>query len=320
MRWVTSLICALVVALALFGQPPDVKITPRKSTKTAEPESATDRKANIRVDTTLVLIPVSVTTMMGTFVTALDKENFRVYEDRVVQEILTFSSQDVPMSIGIVFDTSGSMGEKLKKSREAVAQFLKVANPEDEFFLIEFSDRPDLVVPPTHDTGEITNKLLFTKSHGSTALLDGVYLAMNTMRKAKNPRKAILIISDGGDNHSRYTESEVKNAVVESDVQIYGIGIFGGASSPEEYAGPELLRKLATMTGAHSYTVTRLAEMVDVAEKIAIELRNEYVLGYSPKNTARDGKYRRVEVKLLKVAGLPPLKAVFRTGYFAPVQ
>jgi Ca-activated chloride channel homolog len=320
MRVPMATIFAIAVLAPLLAQQGDINITPRKTTKEAPPESATDRRANIRVDTTIVLIPVSVTTLTGTFVTSLEKENFRLYEDRVQQDILTFSSQDAAMSIGIVFDTSGSMGDKLRKSREAVAQFMKVANPEDEFFMIQFNDRPELVVPFTHETNEITNRLLFTKSRGMTALLDGVYLAMNTMKKAKNPRKAILIISDGGDNHSRYTQSEVKNAVVESDVQIYGIGIFGGGSTSEEMSGPDLLRRMASMTGAHSYTINNLAEMVDVAEKIAIELRNEYVLGYSPKNTARDGKYRRVEVKLMKVAGLPPLKAAFRTGYFAPIQ
>ncbi len=318
-RIMRAFLAGLIFVIASSGQQPDVNITPRAA-KVPPPETAVDRKANIRVDTTVVLIPVSVTTMMGTFVTSLDKENFRLYEDHVQQEIRSFSSQDAAMSIGIVFDTSGSMGDKLRKSREALVQFMKVANPVDEFFLLQFSDRPELTVPFTHDTGEIANKLMFIKSHGSTALLDGVYMAMNTMRKAKNPRKAILIISDGGDNHSRYTQGEVKNAVVESDVQIYGIGIFGGMSTPEEFAGPAMLHQLATLTGGRSYTVDRLSEMPDIAEKIAIELRNEYVLGYSPKNTARDGKYRRVEVKLLKVAGLPPLKAAFRTGYFAPVQ
>jgi len=314
------LVAALIALAGAFAQQPDVNITPRKGAKTPAPETAVDKRSDIRVDTTLVLIPVSVTTLLGTFVANMDKENFRLYEDKVQQEILTFSNQDAAMSIGIVFDTSGSMGEKLKKSREAVVQFMKIANPEDEFFMIQFSDRPELVVPFTHATEEIANKLLYTKSHGSTALLDGVYMAMNQMRKAKNPRKAILIISDGGDNNSRYTQTEVKNAVVESDVQIYGIGIFGGGTTVEEASGPDLLRRLATMTGAHSYTVDRLSEMPDVAFKIAIELRNEYVLGYSPKNAARDGKYHRVEVKLLKVAGLPPLKAAFRTGYYAPGQ
>ena len=230
-----SLISGAIFLIATLGgalaQQPEVNITPKTGAKTPPPETAVDKRADIRVDTTLVLIPVSVTTLLGTFVANMDKENFRLYEDKVQQEILTFSNQDAAMSIGIVFDTSGSMGEKLKKSREAVVQFMKIANPEDEFFMIQFSDRPELVVPFTHATEEIANKLLYTKSHGSTALLDGVYMAMNQMRKARNPRKAILIISDGGDNNSRYTQSEVKNAVVEADVQIYGIGIFGGGTT-----------------------------------------------------------------------------------------
>ena len=201
---------------------------------------------------------------------------------------------------------------------------MKTANPEDEFFLIQFNDRPELVVPFTADTEEIQNRLVFTQSKGRTAMLDGVYMAMNQMKKAHNPRKAILIISDGGDNSSRYTESEVKNAVQEADVQIYAIGIFEPMSSrgrtPEELSGPSLLGEITEQTGGRHFAVDNLAELPDVAAKIGIELRNEYVLGYSPKNLARDGKYRRVQVRLVKTTGLPQLKAIFRTGYYAPTQ
>ena len=271
-----------------------------------------------------MLIPVAVTDPLSRFVTGLDKENFKLYEDKVEQEIQQFSSEDAPLSVGVVFDTSGSMGAKLAKSRQAVAQFLKTANPEDEFFLIQFNDRPDLVVPFTPDTEEIQNRLTFVESKGRTALLDGVYMAMNQMKKARNPRKAILIISDGGDNSSRYTESEVKNAVRESDVQIYAIGIFEPAQSrgrtPEELSGPALLGEITEQTGGRHFAVDNLAELPDVAAKIGIELRNQYVLAYSPKNAARDGKYRHVTVKLVKTTGLPQLKASFRTGYYAPIQ
>src|SRR5579864_5645091 len=197
---------------------PNVAIAPRARTPVADPnESIADRRADIRVDTTLVLIPVSVTDPMSRFVTGLDKENFKISEDKVDQEITQFSSEDAPLSVGIVFDTSGSMGAKLQRSRQAVTQFMKTANPQDEFFLIEFSDRPEIVQPFTSETEEIQNRLTFTQAKGRTALLDGVYLAMNQMKKAHNPRKAILIISDGGDNSSRYTETEVKNAVREAD-------------------------------------------------------------------------------------------------------
>ncbi len=174
------------------------------------------------------------------------------------------------------------MGPKLQKSRQAAVQFFKTANPEDEFFLVEFNDRPELVVPFTADTEDIQNRLEFAQSKGKTALLDGVYMAMNQMKKARNPRKAILIISDGGDNNSRYTESEIKNAVREADVQIYGIGIFEPIGSrgrtPEEQMGPGLLSEVAELTGGRSYNVENLNELADIAAKIGIELRNQYVL------------------------------------------
>src|ERR1700687_686460 len=155
---------------------PNVNISPRVRVNGPDAaESIADRRADIRVDTTLVLIPVAVTDPMSRFVTGLDRENFKLFEDKVEQEIQQFSSEDAPLSVGVVFDTSGSMGSKLQKSRQAVAQFLRTANPEDEFALIEFSDRPDLVVPFTTDAEEVQNRLTFTQSKGKTALLDGVY-------------------------------------------------------------------------------------------------------------------------------------------------
>jgi VWFA-related protein len=271
-----------------------------------------------------VPVPVAVTDPLTRFVTGLEKEDFRVFEDKVQQEITQFSSEDVPLSVGIVFDSSGSMGAKLGSSRQAVAQFLKIANPEDEFFLIEFNNRASTKAGFTTFPEEIQNRLTFTQAQGSTALLDAIYLAMNQMRKASNPRKAILIISDGGDNASRYTEREVKNAVRESDVQVYAIGIYEPPElrgrTHEEAHGPDLLNELAQQTGGRAFAVANLAELPDVAAKIGLELRNQYVLYYSPKNLARDGKYRRIQVRLVKKAGLPPLMPVFRTGYYALAQ
>ena len=280
--------------------------------------------ANIKVDKTLVLVNVTVTDPLNRFVTGLEKEHFRVFEDKVEQQVTQFSSEDAPLSIGLVFDTSGSMGPKLQKSRLAAAQFFKTANPQDEFFLIEFNDRPRLVVPFTNDTDQIQNNLTFTQSKGRTALLDGIYLAMNEMKKAHNPRKALLVISDGGDNSSRYTESEIKNAVREADVQIYAIGIYEPMGSrgrtAEELNGPGLLSEVAEQTGGRHFPVENLNELPDVAAKIGIELRNEYILGYTPKNPQRDGKYRHIQVKLVQPRGLPTLRAYFRLGYYAPLQ
>ncbi len=282
------------------------------------------RPVDIRVDKTLVLINVTVTDPLNRFVTGLEKEHFRLYEEKVEQEITQFSSEDAPISIGLVFDTSGSMGAKLQKSRQAAAEFFKTANPADEFFLVQFNDRPELVVPFTTDTDKIQSALTFTQSKGRTALLDSVYLAMNEMKRAHNPRKALLIISDGGDNSSRYTETEIKNRVREADVQMFSIGIFeslgGRGRTPEEAAGPGLLNELAEQTGGREYAIENIAELPDIAAKIGIELRNEYILGYTPKNRERDGKYRKVQVKLNQPRGLPPLKAYFRLGYYAPTQ
>jgi VWFA-related protein len=321
-----AILVAILISVCLFAsqdiKPTDSISTPKKPA--AAVPDATRRGVDIRVDKTLVLINVTVTDPLNRFVTGLEKEHFRLFEDKVEQTITQFSSEDAPISIGLVFDTSGSMGPKLQKSRQAAAEFFKTANPQDEFFLIQFNDRPEMVVPFTTDTDKIQSTLTFTQSKGRTALLDSVYLAMHEMKKAKNPRKAVLIISDGGDNSSRYTETEIKNAVREADVQIFAIGIFESAGNrgrtPEEASGPGLLNELAEQTGGRQYAVENVAELPDIAAKIGIELRNEYILGYTPKNGERDGKYRHVQVKLNQPRGLPPLKAYFRLGYYAPTQ
>jgi VWFA-related protein len=302
--------------------PPRVNIVPR-DTNLGAPSLDTPR-ANIRVDTTLTLIPVTVTDPLNRVVTGLDKEHFRITEDNVEQAILHFTSEDSALSAGIVFDTSGSMGNKLQKSRQAVAEFAKTANPDDEFFLVQFNSSPQLTVGFTHETEEILNRITFTQSRGQTALLDAVYLALHEMRKAKNPRKALLIISDGGDNNSRYTSGEVKNLVREADVQIYGIGIFeplgNRGRTAEELNGPSLLSDIAEQTGGRAYPVENLNDLPDIAAKIGIELRNQYIIGYSSTNREREGKYRRVRVRVVQPRGFPPLRAFWRLGYYAPSQ
>jgi Ca-activated chloride channel family protein len=332
--WAIALLCVSLLPLTADDplekrtetQAPNVAIQPRVRTAPGEAgETVLDRHTDLRIDTTLVLVPVAVTKVAtGQLVTGLEKEHFELSEDKVPQEIATFGSEDVPLSIGVVFDCSGSMGNKLDRSRQAMAQFLRTANPEDEFFLVQFNDRPELTVPFTPHTEDIQSRLTWVQSKGRTALLDGVAMAMNEMKKAKNGRKALLIVSDGGDNSSRFTESEVRNWVREGDVQIYAIGIFEPLGSrgrtPEEMTGPGLLSDLAEQTGGRHFAVENLADLPDIAAKIGLELRNQYVLGYSPKNAAKDGKYRKVEVKLVKIKDLPPLRARYRPGYVAPAQ
>ncbi len=304
---------AVCVPLSLYSQ---VTIQPRE-----KPASAQDAPvhATIRVDTSLVLIPVTVNDPLSRPVTGLDRGNFRIYDDRAEQRITTFAMDDAPVAVGLVFDTSGSMGEKLRRSRMAASEFFRLANDQDEFFLVEFSDTPHLEVPLTRNTGEIENQLVFSKSKGSTALLDAVMLALHEMKKSKLDKKALLIISDGGDNHSRYTAAEVQEIVRESDVLIYSVGIFGGGSTPEEYGGPGLLTHISEQTGGRMYPA-RASELPDIARAIGIDLRNRYILGYAPKDQLRDGRYHRVDVRVVPPRGLPKLNAHWRTGYYAPLN
>jgi VWFA-related protein len=318
-----SAFCAELVYCGYSQDTGQINIAPRPKPAAVKEESVLP-KADLRVNTTLVLIPVTVTDPLNRFVTGLDKENFKISEDKADQTITTFSSEDAPISVGVVFDCSGSMGDKLVKSRQAVAQFFKTANPEDEFFLVQFNDNAQLIQPFTHNLEEIQNRLTFTQSKGRTALLDAIYMGLHEMKKAKNARKALLIISDGGDNNSRYTETEVKNLVKEADVQVYAIGIYemGGARgrTPEESSGPGLLTEVTEPTGGRMYEAGNINELPDIAAKIGMELRNQYILGYSPTNLERDGKYRRVQVKIIQPRGLPPLRAYWRTGYYAVPQ
>ncbi len=283
-----------------------------------------ERVETIKVDVPLVLINVTVTDPMARLVTGLEKDHFSITEDKTDQEITQFGAEDAPISLGIVFDASGSMGHKMSKAREAVAQFFKTANPEDEFFLVQFNDRPEMMSGFTQSLEEIQNRLTFTQSKGRTALLDAIYLAINRMKEASNTKKALLVISDGGDNSSRYTGREIKRLVKEADVQIYAIGIFEPVSSrgrtPEELSGPSLLTEIAEQTGGRQFPVENLNELPDVAARIGIELRNQYVLGYVPTNLNKDGKWRRIRVKLKKIRGMPPLRAHFRLGYYAPTR
>jgi VWFA-related protein len=281
-----------------------------------------DRKSTLRIDTNLVLVPVSVCDPTNRPVTGLEREHFKVFDDRVEQTVTHFAMDDEPVAVGLVFDISGSMGPKLRLARLAAAQFFKSANPDDEFFLVEFNDTPRLVTALTREFEEIQNQLTFAQSKGRTALLDAIMLAMHELKKSQKKRKSLLIISDGGDNSSRYTEGEVRKAVRESDVLIYAIGVFepsGSRRTTEEASGPGLLNDLSEQTGGRHFPADA-NELPDIAAKIGIELRNRYILGYSPSDTQRDGRFHKVEVKLAAPRGLPKLSARWRTGYFAPAD
>jgi VWFA-related protein len=317
--------CTLLLCSGLFpalaqDERPFVAREPVDRPKAAEGAGA----PRIRVDSDLVLVPVVVTDPLDRLVTGLEKDRFRVLEDGVEQQVTHFSTEDAPVSVVIVFDTSGSMGPKLQKSRMAVAQFLEVSNPEDEFALVQFSDRARLLEHFTADHDEIGNRLAFIQSRGRTALLDAIALSLNEMKNARHSRKAILIISDGGDNCSRFSDREIRRRVREADVQIYAVGVmeprFRRGRTPEEAFGPSLLEDLASASGGRLYEADYLDDLADIAVKIGSALRNVYVLGYAPSTPKRDGKYHRITVKVSPPEGFAKIRASFRSSYLAPAE
>jgi VWFA-related protein len=275
------------------------------------------RPIPLRVETTLVVIPVSVTDASNRFVLGLEKQNFSLLEDGVVQKVKQFAGEDAPLSIGLLVDVSGSMGTKLETSRQTM-------DTHDEAFLIEFSDRAKLVAGFTDQAQEIDEKLTSAEPEGLTALLDAVSLGIDEMKKSKNPRKALLIVSDGGDNNSQYTSSQIEDLVRQADVQIYAMGVFEqfpfAALTSAELSGPRLLQEIAQQTGGRAFPARSFSALPAIARQIGIDLRNQYVLAYSPSNEEKNGKYRKVQVKLNPPAGLSELKARWRLGYYAPAQ
>jgi Ca-activated chloride channel homolog len=278
----------------------------------------------LQVSVDMVIVNVTVTDPYDRIVTGLEQDNFEVFDDKVAQKIVSFSTEDAPISVGLIFDSSGSMSDKIEKSKQAALQFFKTSNPQDEFMLIHFNERPNLISGFTSKFENLQDRMVFVKAGGKTALLDAIYLGLSEMKKATTNRRALLVISDGGDNHSRYTENDIKRAVKESDVQIYCVGVFeplaSRARTPEEAGGPNLLSELADISGGRLFSVEDAGELPDIAEKISIELRNQYVIGYKPSNLVRDGRWRRIKVKLNPPRGLPPLQVYARTGYYAPTQ
>lgn len=289
-----------------------------EDTKPPKPDQPTLQKP-IFIDVSMVLVNATVSDPMNRFVTGLEKEHFSIYEDKIEQNIVHFSSQDMPISMGIIFDTSGSMSSKIDKARQACIQFIKLANPQDEFFLIGFNNRVYLEQDFTSQVEDISKRLIFEKASGQTALLDAIYYSLEKVAQGHYPRKALLVVSDGGDNHSRYSEKDVKEFIRESDAQLFAIGIYNPfADAPEEKRGPALLGELAEITGGRSYTLNSLSDLEDIVTKIAIELRNEYVLGYISTNELHDGRWRKIKVKLTPPRGLPPLSVNAKSGYYAP--
>jgi Ca-activated chloride channel homolog len=285
---------------------PKVAITPRKL------DSATKvSAANLRLDVKLVLIPVTVTDALDRPVTNLSRESFRVLEDGVEQKITSFSQEDGPVSLGLLFDSSGSMKNRIDSSVEALKLVFRTTIPGDEFFVVQFADQARVLGGFTKDPEEIHRRLGFVAAKGWTALLDAIALSTHHMRNARNQSRVLLILSDGNDNNSRFSESEVRRLVVEGNLRVYGIGLFHW---------PHFLQQLAQETGGNVLAAQSLSELPDVVQRLSREIRTQYILGYSSTNQVNDGKYRKVKVELLRPSGAPQLRHSWRRGYYASAQ
>lgn len=281
-------------------------------------EDPDDKPVIIKTD--LVTLTLTVTDYYGRYVSGLTKDAFTVSDEGEEQEITFFSDTDAPVSVGIVFDVSGSMsGEKIIKARKALERFINTSHPSDEYFLIAFNSRAQLLMDRTRDGEAVLNKLTLVQPKNNTALYDAAYLGVERVTRGTHQKKAVLIISDGQDNSSRYNFKEVRRLLKESDVTIYSVGIMDGrdAGSMEGMQGQAFLDELSSVTGGKSFYPSTNVEMDEIFERIALELRHQYSIGYTPKNFQPDGKWHKVKVKVKPPRGLPRLTVRSREGYYA---
>jgi VWFA-related protein len=265
--------------------------------------------ANLRLDVKVILIPVTVTDALDHPVTTLARDRFRVLEDGVEQKITSVSQEDGPISLGILFDTSGSMKTRIATSLAALENLFRTSVPGDEYLLVRFSDQAQVLTDFTSSPDEIFSKLGRIQPQGWTAMLDAIALGTHRMKSARNTRRTLLILSDGADNNSRFSEREIRDMVLESDVRVYAIGLFHRS---------HFLQQLADETGGKVLIAQNLNDLPDVVQRLSIEIRSNYVLGYVSNSLQNDGKYRKVKVELVQPAGSPALRTSWRRGYYAP--
>ncbi|PYT02753.1 MAG: VWA domain-containing protein [Acidobacteria bacterium] len=271
----------------------------------------------ITLDTEVVNVIISVTDPYGRFVTGLGKDHFEVFDDKVKQQIAHFTDEDAPVSLGIVYDVSGSMKERVARSIRALRRFIETSHNDDDFFLIGFNDRAKLVQDFTTSGDAILGKLMFVNPHGSTALYDAAYLAVEKVQQGRHSKKALLIISDGQDNNSRYTYKELRNRVKEADVQIYSIGITDPVNDSLAGFGRGVLEEMTRMTGGRAFfpNAYNEPELVEICTRIALELRHQYSVGFYPTDIASETKWHKVQVKVNPPRGLGRLSLSYRDGY-----
>jgi Ca-activated chloride channel homolog len=307
---------ACVSRIALFASI-FVTLAFSQSTKSHSPQSSSG-SPSFHVDVDLVLVAATVTDSSNRYVAGLGKEYFQIWEDKIQQEIQYFSAEHVPVTAGIIFDVSGSMQNKLAAARAAAGTFIQMGTKEDEYFLIEFSDSPRLAQDFTTDITKIQSRLIFTRAKGMTSLYDALYLGLQTVSRGNNSRKALVLITDGEDNHSRYSLSDVREFAREHDVLIYAIGIVDETELP---GTPEVARgvliNLASMTGGDAFFPDNIGRLGPICAQIALDLKNQYTLGYRPLNRTNDGRWRKIQVKINRQKGMPRMSVRAKTGYYA---
>ena len=268
-----------------------------------------------KIDVEMVFVKVSVTDPLNRYVTGLENEHFKVYEDNIEQSISHFSQEAAPISAGIIFDVSNSMNKdnNIRKAKNAIARFLQSGNRADEYFLVTFNNKTNLAQSFTDHSSSLENEAAFQKARGSTALYDAVYMGLDQIKRGTHEKKALIVISDGEDNSSRYTSAEIREFAKEMDVQVYAIGQIGPLGT-----GSSELQRIVNITGGRAFFPNNFNELDYYIDLIHAELRSQYVLGYTPTNKTHDGKWRRIRIKLDAPQGLPKLILHAREGYYAP--
>jgi Ca-activated chloride channel homolog len=324
--WGCAWACVIAIAISASAQTSDdVHLAPRSDPRPATSSDLNLHGKPLRADVDLVLVPVTVTDPANRPVLTLRQDDFLLLENSVRQQIRYFSHEDGPISVALVLDCSASMKKKIEYEGQALSEFFNNANPADEYFAVTVSDKPQLIATSSDSIGTVQDRLAASPPHGHTALFDAIYMAISQLRTARYYRRALLIISDGGDNRSRYTRKEVKSLIEEADVLTYAIGIFDEEPIPllkslEERMGRDWLSELTDASGGRTIAADDRRKIPEIAAIISRELRSQYVLGYRPINSARDGKWRKIMVKVAPVSDAVRLQAHFREGYRAPSQ
>ena len=314
-------ICPVLLPSGSFSQSSTASASHSSDSKVTalEPTAATRLKsASLRIGVDLVLVPVTVTDSLNRPQTDLTREDFTLYEGSQAQKIRYFSTEDSPISFGLLLDVSKSMQDKIDTERAAVDQFFKNANPGDDYFVVTFNNGPRVLSDVTQSTAGIETELGLLEPKGSTALLDAIYLGVAKLRNAHYSRRALVIISDGGDNSSRYKLREIKNLVAESDVMVYAIGIFDKTpfKTFEEAMGRRWLSSITDVTGGRTITVENLEKLPETSALLSRELRSQYVLGYESQDKSTDGKWRKIRVAVERNSEAGPLRPYYRRGYY----